>query len=127
MSQLRSHIRSAAGGGVPIGEVRPLRKIAKCLLHPVVKGQLIFMRNETRHLPARLLTPDERALVAEWFETTGDVASAHVSSRRSDDPDFLHRVLVVTGPDDPARHPQDQRVPLRRVQGEPSPLRPDQQ
>ena len=62
------------------------------------------MRNETRHLPARLLTPDERALVAEWFETTGDVASAHVSSRRSDDPDFLHRVLVATGPDEKPSH-----------------------
>ena len=53
------------------------------------------MRNLIRHLPARLLTPDERALFAEWYAAVGDVASAYVSSRSGDDPVLQHRIVVI--------------------------------
>jgi hypothetical protein len=53
------------------------------------------MRDVVRHLPARLLTPDERALVAEWIAAAGDIASAYVSSRRSDDPAIYHRIAIT--------------------------------
>src|SRR5262249_2635325 len=56
------------------------------------------MRNVTRNFPARPLTPDERALVADWLATAGDIASAYVSERRSDDPDLHHRILISAGP-----------------------------
>lgn len=55
------------------------------------------MRTVTRKFPARRLTSDEQALVAEWLASAGDVASAYVSQRRSDDPDLHHRVLVDAG------------------------------
>jgi hypothetical protein len=57
-----------------------------------------------RHLPARLLSPDERALVAEWFATTGDLASAYVSSRHGDDPALRHRIMVVAKPNEGPSH-----------------------
>ena len=53
------------------------------------------MRDVVRHLPARLLTPDERALVAEWIAAAGDIASAYVSSRRSDDPAIYRRIAIT--------------------------------
>jgi hypothetical protein len=61
-------------------------------------GMLDRMREAIRHLPARLLNPDERTLVAEWFATTGDIASAYVCSRLGDDPALLHRIVVVRNP-----------------------------
>jgi hypothetical protein len=54
------------------------------------------MHNVTRHFPARLLTPDERALLADWLATAGDIASAYVSERHCDDPDLRHRILINT-------------------------------
>ena len=62
------------------------------------------MRETIRHLPARLLNPDERALVAEWFAAAGDIASAYVSSRLGDDPALLHPIVVVTKAADGPSH-----------------------
>ncbi|HTW70556.1 MAG TPA: hypothetical protein VME47_11760 [Acetobacteraceae bacterium] len=60
------------------------------------------MTDRTEHVlrtfPPRPLNPDERELVATWLAATGDVASAYVSERRSDDPAIYHRVVVVLGP-----------------------------
>ena len=49
--------------------------------------------------PARTLSPTEQALVQEWLGLAGDVPSAYVSQRRSDDPKFFGRVVIATGPD----------------------------
>jgi hypothetical protein len=54
--------------------------------------------------PVRPLTPDERALVAEWFASAGDVVSAYVSNRRGDDPAIYHRVVISTLPDGSPSH-----------------------
>src|SRR3954451_23302797 len=62
------------------------------------------MRDVVRHLPARLLTPDERALVAEWIAAAGDIASAYVSSRRSDDPAIYHRIAITASTDGEPSH-----------------------
>ena len=67
-------------------------------------GMLSHMQKVMRHLPARLLTPDERAQFAEWFAATGDIASAYVSSRIADDPVLHHRIVVVTKSDDAPSH-----------------------
>jgi hypothetical protein len=56
------------------------------------------MRDVIRHLPARLLTPDERALVAEWLAAAGDIAEAYVSKRRGDDPALQHRIVIIAKP-----------------------------
>ena len=62
------------------------------------------MKGATRHFPARLLTPDERALTAEWIASAGDIADAYVSSRRGDDPTFYRRIVVVTEPGEGPSH-----------------------
>jgi hypothetical protein len=62
------------------------------------------MKDLIRHLPARLLTPDERALVAEWIGGAGDVAEAYVSNRRGDDPALYHRIVIVVKPEDGPAH-----------------------
>jgi hypothetical protein len=64
----------------------------------------IEMREVIRHLPARILTPDERALFAEWYATVGDIASAYVSSRAGDDPVLQHRIIVVARQGEPPSH-----------------------
>jgi hypothetical protein len=55
-------------------------------------------------LPARLLTLDENALVAEWLSVAGDVASAYVSNRRGDDPTLYHCVVIVMDEDEGPSH-----------------------
>jgi hypothetical protein len=60
------------------------------------------MKDVIRHLPARLLTPDERALVDEWVAGAGDITEAYVSNRRADDPALYRRIVIVTKPDGPA-------------------------
>jgi hypothetical protein len=62
------------------------------------------MQNSPRHFPARPLTPDERALVAEWLALAGDVAATYVSSRRGDHPAHYRRIVVVTKPDGGPSH-----------------------
>jgi hypothetical protein len=62
------------------------------------------MGSPVRHMPARLLTPDERALVAEWLAMASDIALAYVSSRSSDDPALYHRIVIVTKVDDGPSH-----------------------
>ena len=62
------------------------------------------MRGAIRDFPARLLTPDERALAAEWIAGAGDIAEAYVSNRRADDPALFHRIVIVTKADDGPSH-----------------------
>jgi hypothetical protein len=57
------------------------------------------MKDMIRDLPARLLAPDERALVAEWLAGAGDITEAYVSDRRGDDPALYHKVVIVTKPE----------------------------
>jgi len=61
------------------------------------------MRNVNRY-PARLLTPGERGLVTEWLAAAGDIVAAYVSSRRSDDPTLLNRIIIVTHADSTPSH-----------------------
>jgi hypothetical protein len=51
-----------------------------------------------RHHPARALTAAEHAIVAEWLAAAGDIASAYVSDRRSDDLAMYRCVVIVTNP-----------------------------
>jgi hypothetical protein len=44
--------------------------------------------------PARPLRADERELVAEWLAAAGDVSSAFVSERRTDDPAIRSRIAI---------------------------------
>jgi len=62
------------------------------------------MKGAIRHFPARLLTPDERALVAEWIASAGDIAEAYVSSRCGDDRTFYRKIVVVTKPEEGPSH-----------------------
>jgi hypothetical protein len=62
------------------------------------------MRDAIRHFPARPLTPDENGLVEEWLAGAGDVTSAYVSNRRSDDPALFHRIVIVADPGDGPSH-----------------------
>jgi hypothetical protein len=62
------------------------------------------MRDAIRHFPARPLTPEENALVEEWLAAAGDVASAYVSNRRSDDPALFHRIIIAASPEDRPSH-----------------------
>jgi hypothetical protein len=62
------------------------------------------MKGAIRDFPARLLTPDERALVAEWIAGAGDIDEAYVSNRRVDDPALYHRIVIVLKPEDGPAH-----------------------
>jgi hypothetical protein len=62
------------------------------------------MLGVARHFPARLMTPDERALFDDWLATAGDIASAYISQRRGDDPVLRNRIVFAAGADDLASH-----------------------
>jgi hypothetical protein len=62
------------------------------------------MGDSIRHFPARLLTPDEHVLLAEWLSVAGDIASAYVSNRRGDDPAYYRRIVIVARPDEGPSH-----------------------
>ena len=62
------------------------------------------MRDAIRYFPARLPTPDERALVAEWLASVGDIAATYVSTRRGDDPAQCRRIVIITKPDEGPSH-----------------------
>ncbi len=62
------------------------------------------MQDAISHFPARLLTPEEHALVAEWLAGAGDIATAYVSNRRNDDPAYFRRIIIVTKPEDGPSH-----------------------
>ena len=62
------------------------------------------MRDPLRYFPARPLTPDERAVVADWLASVGDIAATYVSSRRGDDPAHYRRIVIVTKPDEGPSH-----------------------
>jgi hypothetical protein len=55
-------------------------------------------------IPPRMLSPTEQVVVQEWIALAGDVPSAYVSQRRSDDPAFFGRVVIATGPDTKPTH-----------------------
>jgi hypothetical protein len=75
------------------------------LLDPFCCLMAIYhMRDAYNQFPTRRLTPDEHALVVEWFAAAGDVASAYVSNRRSDDPALYHRIIIAMGPGDGPSH-----------------------
>jgi hypothetical protein len=54
--------------------------------------------------PARPLRPDERDLVAEWLAAAGNVSSAYVSERRSDDPSIYRRIAISADGDGAFTH-----------------------
>lgn len=54
--------------------------------------------------PARPLAPHEHALVAEWLSCAGDITSAYVSERRSDDPAMYGRIVIAAGLNDRPTH-----------------------
>lgn len=62
------------------------------------------MPDAIRHFPARPLTPDERALLAEWLAAAGDIAKAYVSNRREDDPVLYRRIVIIAKPDEGPSH-----------------------
>ena len=69
-------------------------------MRPTPCGAIVKpMKDMIRDLPARLLAPDERTLVAEWLSGAGDITEAYVSDRRGDDPALYHRVVIVTNPE----------------------------
>lgn len=55
-----------------------------------------LMQDVLASLPARPLTPDERALLAEWLAAAGDVAAAYASGRKTDDPALKNRIVVFS-------------------------------
>src|ERR1017187_2467008 len=57
------------------------------------------MPDAIRYFPARRLTPDERALVADWLAAAGDVPLAYVSDRRGDDPALYQRLVIAAKAD----------------------------
>ena len=62
------------------------------------------MQDALRHFPARPLTPDERSLLAEWLAHAGDITSAYVSSRQSDDPALYRRIVIISKLDQGPSH-----------------------
>lgn len=62
------------------------------------------MSNEVRHFPARLMTPDEQALVGDWLATAGDIALADIIKRCNDDPGLHRRIVITAGTDDAPSH-----------------------
>jgi hypothetical protein len=75
------------------------------LLDPFCCRRVIYrMRYPVGQFPARRLTPDEHALVVEWLAAAGDVTSAYVSNRQSDDPVLHHRIIIATGPGNAPSH-----------------------
>jgi len=54
--------------------------------------------------PARPLRPDERELMAEWLAAAGDVSSAFVSERRTDDPAIYRRIAISVDGNDAFTH-----------------------
>lgn len=62
------------------------------------------MKGAIRDFPARMLTPDQRALVGEWIAAAGDIAEAYVSNRRADDPAFYHRIVIAAKADEGPSH-----------------------
>ena len=48
--------------------------------------------------PPRQIGPEEHALLNEWLGRAGDIPLAYVSGRRSDDPRFYQRIVIVADP-----------------------------
>jgi len=56
------------------------------------------MPNLLPSLPARLPTPSERELLAEWISAAGDIHLAYISTRFNDDPALRNRIVIVADP-----------------------------
>ena len=48
--------------------------------------------------PPRPIGPAERTLLDEWLGRAGDIPLAYVSERRSDDPRFYQRIVIMPDP-----------------------------
>ena len=55
---------------------------------------LVRAEDILKTFPARPLRPDERELVAEWLAAAGDVSSAFVNQRQTDDPAIYRRIAI---------------------------------
>src|SRR5262245_32665253 len=55
-------------------------------------------------LPPRPPSPEERQLLQEWLSMAGDVTSAYLSERTSDDPAIYRRVVIAAGPSNYPTH-----------------------
>ena len=71
-----------------------------CGWHPM----LVRTQDILQTFPARPLRPDERELVAEWLAAAGDVSSAFVSERRTDDPAIYRRIAISADGNDAFTH-----------------------
>jgi hypothetical protein len=60
-----------------------------------------YPKDDAQPFPPRPLRPDERTLVAVWLAAAGDVASAYVSERSSDDQGIYRRVVITVLGDEP--------------------------
>ena len=65
---------------------------------------LVRTQDILQTFPARPLRPDERELVAEWLAAAGDVSSAFVSERRTDDPAIYRRIAISADGNDAFTH-----------------------
>ena len=54
--------------------------------------------------PPRELSPRERQMADEWRALAGDVSSAYVSTRKTDDPALYRRIVITDRPDGPPTH-----------------------
>ena len=61
-------------------------------------------RDILRTFPPRALAPHEHAVVADWLSHAGDIVSAYVAERRSDDPTIYRRIVIVAGPSNHRSH-----------------------
>jgi hypothetical protein len=61
-------------------------------------------RDVLLRLPPRALAPHERALFAEWLALAGDVGTAYISERRSDDPALYRRLVIASDQGDKPTH-----------------------
>jgi hypothetical protein len=54
--------------------------------------------------PPRELSPLERQLADEWRALAGDISSAYVSGRKTDDPALYRRIVITDGSDGEPTH-----------------------
>ena|SRR5262245_7870711 len=71
---------------------------ASCQTMPDNADELLFKR------PPRLPSPEERQLLQEWLSQAGDITSAYLCERSSDDPAIYRRFVITAGPGDRPTH-----------------------
>jgi hypothetical protein len=95
---------SNAGDLLSRGLRYPIESRTSLPVQPKKQRQIRRMSNEVRHFPARLMTPYEQALVADWLATAGDITLAYISKRSNDDPSLHRRIVIRAGTDDAPSH-----------------------